>query len=125
MTDTRSLIENAYNSRDIDGVFALMSEGVSWPRASEGGQVVGKDEIRAYWTRQWSHFDPHVQPLEIIDHGTGHADVRVRQLVKSLQGDVLSDTEVWHAYTLSNGLIDRMDLKETDGTSATAAFSRH
>jgi hypothetical protein len=31
--------------------------------------------------------------------------------VKSLGGDVLSDSEVWHVYTIANGLIERMDLK--------------
>lgn len=131
MADTQTLIARAYaafNKRNIDGVFALMSEHVSWPKASEGGQVVGKDEIRAYWTRQWNQFDPHVEPIEVIDRGEGKTDVRVHQIVKSLDGDVLSDSEVWHTYTISNGLIDRMDLKENDRSSAatpSAAFSSH
>ena len=68
--NTQMLIAEAYsafNQRDIDGALALMSENVSWPKASEGGRVVGKEEIRAYWTRQWQEFDPHVEPLEVID----------------------------------------------------------
>lgn len=131
MGNTQALIARAYaafNRRDIDGVFALMSENVSWPKASEGGQVVGKDEIRAYWTRQWNQFDPHVEPIEVIDRGDGKTDVRVHQLVKSLDGDVLSESEVWHTYTISNGLIDRMDLQDGDaGSESTpsAAFSKH
>lgn len=131
MADTQTLIRRAYaafNKRDIDVALALMSNHVSWPKASEGGQVVGKDEIRAYWTRQWSQFDPHVEPIEVINRSEGKTDVRVHQLVRSLDGDVLSDTEVWHTYTISNGLIDRMDLKECDGSSGTtpsAAFSSH
>ena len=61
MADTKILIEQAYsafNKRDIDGALALMTHDVSWPKASEGGKIVGKEEIRAYWTRQWSEFDP-------------------------------------------------------------------
>ena len=49
MTNTKPLIEQAYsafNKRDIDGALALMTEDVSWPKASEGGKVVGKKEIR-------------------------------------------------------------------------------
>jgi ketosteroid isomerase-like protein len=68
MTNTKALIEQAYsafNKRDIDGALALMTEDVSWPKASEGGRVVGKEEIRAYWTRQWGEFDGHVEPLAI------------------------------------------------------------
>jgi hypothetical protein len=49
------------------------------------------------------------------------------QLVKSLGGDVLSDGEVWHIYTITNGLIERMDIKETETSSdstRSAAFSK-
>jgi ketosteroid isomerase-like protein len=56
LANTQMLIAEAYaafNGRDIDGALSLMSENVSWPKASEGGRVVGKEEIRAYWTRQW------------------------------------------------------------------------
>jgi hypothetical protein len=104
-----------------------MSENVSWPKASEGGRVVEKEEIRSYWTRQWKEFDPHVEPLEMIDHEGGMTEVKVHQLVKSLGGDVLSDSEVWHVYTIANELIERMDLKEGETSSdptPSTAFSR-
>ncbi len=135
MANTQTLIAEAYsafNRRDIGGALALMSDNVRWPKASEGGRVVGKEEIRAYWTRQWKEFDPHVQPLEVIDHKGSKTAVKVRQLVKTLTDDVLSDTEVWHIYTIANGLIERMDLAEMDLTenhpssnqTPSAAFSK-
>ncbi len=123
MADTRKLIAQAYsafNRRDIDSTLALMSENVSRPKASEGGRVVGKEEIRAYWTRQWKEFDPHVEPIEVIDREGGITDVKVHQLVKSLGGDVVSDSEVWHVYTIVNGLIERMDLKGSEQTPSPA-----
>lgn len=131
MANTHTLIARAYaafNQRGIDGALALMSESVSWPKASEGGRVVGREEIRAYWTRQWDKFDPHVEPIEVIDDEQGKTQVKVHQLVKDLNGDVLSDSEVWHIYTIANGLIDRMDLKESDASAdptPSAAFSTH
>ena len=130
MAETQTLIAQAYsafNRRDIDSALALMSETVSWPKASEGGRVVGKEEIRSYWTRQWKEFDPHVEPLEVIDQEGGIVEVKVHQLVKSIGGDVLSDSEVGHVYTIVNGLIERMELKGSEtGSDPTpsAAFSR-
>jgi hypothetical protein len=130
MPDTRTLIAQAYaafNQRDIDGALELMSENVSWPKASEGGRVVGKDEIRSYWTRQWKEFDPHVEPLEVIEREGGIAEVRVHLLVKSPGGEVLSDSEVRHVYTIVNGLIERMDIQESKAGSELApstAFSQ-
>jgi hypothetical protein len=29
----------------------------------------------------------------------------------------LSETVVWHVYTFANGLIERMDIKEDEGSS--------
>ena len=121
MAETKTVLEQAYsafNRRDIDGALALMTEDVSWPKASEGGRVVGKEEIRAYWTRQWSEFDPRVEPLEITVSGNGKVRVRVHQLVKSLQGDVLSDSEVLHVFTVNSGLIAAMSLGDEDNDTA-------
>jgi len=119
--DTKAIIERAYsafNKRDIDGALALMTQDVSWPKASEGGKVVGKEEIRAYWTRQWAEFDPHVEPLAMTEEGRGKTRVRVHQLVESLQGDVLSDSEVLHVFTVNIGLITAMDLGDEAGATS-------
>jgi ParB-like chromosome segregation protein Spo0J len=69
-----------------------------------------------------------VEPVEIIDREGGITEVKVHQLVKNLAGDVLSDSEVWHVYTIANGLIERMDIKESEkssGATPSTAFFRH
>ena len=122
MTETKSLIEAAYaafNARDIDAALALMTNEVRWPKASEGGSVVGKDEIRAYWTRQWSEFDPRVTPVEISGEDT--VRVKVHQVVKTLGGAVIADSEVLHVFTVRDGLIAAMELG--DEANASAAFA--
>ena len=126
--NTQELISQAYsafNRRDVDGTLALMSEDVDWPKASEGGRVVGKRDIREYWARQWTHFDPHLEVLQVIDRENGKTEVKVRQLVKNLEGDVLSDTDLWHVYMIQNNLIERMDILEADGDTEgqSAAFA--
>ena len=131
MADTKTLIERAYaafNERNLDGALAFMSDDVSWPKASEGGKVIGKEEVRAYWLRQWAAFDPHVEPLETINLGGDKLEVRVHKVVKNLQGDVLSDTEVRHVFSVKDGLIKSMDLKGEEAGSPSgpsAAFAKH
>lgn len=127
MNNDTTIIEHAYaafNTRDIDGALALMTQDVSWPKASEGGRVIGKREIRAYWTRQWSEFNPYVEPLAVIREEGGKVRVRVRQLVKSLRGEILSGTEALHVFTLSGGVISAMNLGEEANPAAgpSAAF---
>jgi hypothetical protein len=128
--DTQAFISQAYsafNKRDVEGTLALMIEDVNWPKASEGGRVVGKQAIREYWSRQWSEFDPLLEVLEVIDRENGRTEVKVHQLVKNLKGEVLSDTELWHIYTIQDDLIARMDLWEADGSvgGRPSAFAGH
>lgn len=127
MKEARVTIERAYsafNQRDIEAALELMTQDVRWPRASEGGEVVGKDQVRAYSTRQWNEFDPHVEPLEITEEDSGRTRVRVHQLVKNLQGDILSDGEVLHVSTLLGGRIAAMSLGDEASAGPTAAFVR-
>jgi hypothetical protein len=131
MADTRTLIERAYaafNERNVDGALAFMSDDVSWPKVSEGSKVVGKEEVRAYWTRQWAAFDLHVEPLEIIDLGGDKLEVRVHQLVKNLHRDILWDSEVRHVFSVKDGLIKSMDFNREEAASSSgpsAAFAKH
>jgi hypothetical protein len=55
----------------------------------------------------------------------GKIRVRVHQLVKSLEGDVLSDSEVHYVFTMNRGLIAAMDLGDEADTTAgpSAAFA--
>lgn len=100
----------SFNKRDIDGVFALMCSDVDWPNGMEGGRVHGYDEVRAYWQRQWSKIDPHVEPTSIEDDETGNTVVNVHQVIRDLSGKILKDQIVQHVYSFRGGLIERMDI---------------
>ena len=124
-----TLIQQAYsafNGRDINAAFALMTQEVSWPKASEGGRVVGKEDVRAYWTRQWAEFDPHVEPVAITGNDN-KMRVRVHQLARNLHGDILSDGEVLHVVTITGSRIAAMHLGDEAQPDAapSAAFAYH
>lgn len=101
----------AFNTRDLDGALATMSPDV-WPNGMEGGVVHGHDGVRAYWTRQWAMINPHVDPVSFDEDQDGRIAVSVHQVVKDLSGNVLLDRMVGHIYTLKEGLIQSMDIRE-------------
>jgi hypothetical protein len=113
-TDERELLRGAYrdfNARRIDAVLARMHPAVDWPNGWEGGRVHGHDEVRDYWTRQWAVVNPHVEPISIEPDEDGRMVVEVHQVAKDLEGKVLSDSIVRHAYRIRDGLIMRMDIE--------------
>ena len=74
----------------------------------------GHEEVRAYWTRQFGIFDPHVDPVSIEQDDEGRWVVEVHQVVRDLQSNLLLDTIVYHTYQFRDGLIVRMDISQTD-----------
>jgi len=111
----RTLIETAYtafNDRDIETVLALMHPDVDWPNGMEGGRVHGRAEVREYWLRQWGMINPHVDPVAIDERSADEAAVTVHQVVRDMQGAILSDEHLLHTYSIRGGLIARMDILE-------------
>lgn len=100
----------AFNGRDIDTALTTMRLDVRWPKAFEGDFVTGHDEIREYWTRQWSEINPKVDPVNITELPDGRLNVEVHQVVKDLSGTVLFDGTVKHIYTIKEGLIQAMEI---------------
>ena len=56
-------IYDRFNSRDIDGVLAVLADDVAWANGMDGGHVHGREAVREYWTRQWTMVSPHVEPV--------------------------------------------------------------
>lgn len=105
----------AFNRRDIDVIIPLLSPDVDWPNGMEGGRLHGREQVRAYWMRQWEVLDPRVEPVRIKDDADGKTIVYVQQLVRDLDGQVLVDQIVQHVYSIREGLIERMEILSADG----------
>jgi hypothetical protein len=100
----------AFNARDIDAALALMTPDVAWPRAFKGGFVQGFEEVRAYWTEQWSEINPHVEPVAFHPETTNVVLVDVHQVVRDMGGTVIADEHVGHRFTIHHGLIQTMEV---------------
>ena len=100
----------AFNARDIPAALALMSPDVLWPKAFKGGLAHGPEEVRAYWTEQWSEINPHVEPVAFETQDAGQILVTVHQVVRDLTGQVLADEHVGHLFTIEQGLVRAMEV---------------
>ncbi|RYX80658.1 nuclear transport factor 2 family protein [bacterium] len=100
----------AFNARDIDAALATMTADVAWPKAFKGGFVRGPEEIRAYWTAQWSEIDPNVEPVDFDPKDDSSILVDVHQVVRDLGGAVLADEHTGHLFSFEDGLISKMEI---------------
>lgn len=112
--DHQTLLRRLYqdfNARQIDAVLAHMHTDVNWPNGWEGGYVSGHNEVRAYWLRQWQQIDPTVEPLAFEERPEGRIAVEVRQIIKGLDGVVISDSQLFHVYAFEEGKVRTMAIE--------------
>jgi hypothetical protein len=119
-SDPRDVLQQAYvafNERDVEAAVAVMSPDVAWPDVSDGGFVRGHDGVRTHWREQFAAVDPHLEPADVQELPDGRLAVSVRQVVRSHQGDLISEHRLVHVYTLRDGLIERMEITGDPGTA--------
>jgi hypothetical protein len=105
----------AFNARDLDAAVALMHPKVDWPNAWEGGRVAGRDAVAGYWKRQFESISSTVEPERFDHRDDGTVAVLVHQVVHDVKtGELLDDTRVEHRYSLQDGLVERMDVGESE-----------
>ena len=102
----------AFNARDVDAALAGLQPEVDWPNAIDGGRLHGHDQLRRYWKGQFENFDPRVEPRAFSEDDQGRTVVDVHQVVRDLDGGVIAEQHVEHVYTISAGLVARMDIRD-------------
>ncbi|GGF10053.1 nuclear transport factor 2 family protein [Flavobacterium limi] len=110
----QNLIKKAYfafNARDIDTALSTFHPDVEWPKAFEGGYIQGHEEIRKYWTRQWTEINPNVEPVEIIERADETVEVAIHQIVLDLHGNEMFNGVVKHIFVVQDALLRRMDIE--------------
>jgi len=100
-----------FNNRDTDATLSAMHPEVDWPNGMEGGIEHGREAVRNYWTRQWKVFDPHVEPIHFVRQKDGRINVTVHQVVHDMEGKLLVDQLIHHIYSIEDGLIKSMEIK--------------
>jgi hypothetical protein len=59
--------------------------------------------------------DPHVEPTEFSISPEGEVVIEVHQVVRDLNGNLLTDKMVGHMFRIENGLIKRFDIRGQRG----------
>jgi hypothetical protein len=102
---------DAFNRRDIDAVLAAMTPEVDWANGWEGGRVIGREAVRAYWTRQWDAVDSRADPISIRPRSEHELEVTVHVTGRDAAGELVFDDKVRHVYAFRGDLVERMSIE--------------
>jgi ketosteroid isomerase-like protein len=107
-------VYQAFNRREFETVLKMMHAEVDWPNAAEGTRVHGPDAVRQYWKRQFETLDSTVEPQVFTNEPDGRIAVKVHQVVRDKSGRTVADRMVEHVYTLRDGLIASMEIRNAN-----------
>ena len=113
-SQTQLLVEKLYpdfNARNIDMILPHFTDDIDWPNGMTGGREIGKDAVREYWINQWKVISSQVTPISYRELDE-IVVLEIQQLVKDMDGEMLSDGVVFHTYSFDNQKIVRMDISE-------------
>lgn len=105
----RNLYE-AFNRREIETILSMMHSDVKWANGMEGGFIYGRDKVREYWNRQFETIQPQLEPLEFETDENNRSVVTVRQTVRDLEGNLLTEKMVRQIFTFEDNLISVFEI---------------
>ena len=110
-------VYDAFNRRDYPVLLAFLAPDIDWPNAIEGGRVVGREALHAYWLQNNKMILVDSAPVTFTTLADGRIAVDVNQIVRNLAGQIWSDSCVRQTFTLRDGLVARMDAEPLDRRS--------
>ena len=100
----------AYNAQDLERLLALVSDDVDWPD-DDGGRTHGRTALSAYWAGQWQRVRVNDHPVAFQQLDDGRICVHVEQVVRALDGSVVSTAEVTHLHQVAGARIERLEIQ--------------
>ena len=101
---------NAFNARDIEATMKGIGPKIEWPNLLDDATVHGREDVAAYFERQWREMNPHfdLRHFEIDD--AGKVVLTVIQTVRGTGATPISQGLVRHLYDFEDGLVRRMSM---------------
>ncbi len=110
--DRRDLLMRAYaayNGQDVEALLAGVSDDIDWPDGAR--RQHGKEAVRSYWTEQWTRTRTHDEPVRFTQLDDGRIAVDISQVVRSLDGSVISRSHFVHVHRIDGDRISRLDIE--------------
>ena len=95
------------------GAAGPVSDDVDWPDGERS--LHGKEEVRSYWTEPWTQTRTHDEPVSFSELDDGRTAVHLSQVVRSLEGSVMSQGRSLHMHRIEGDPISRMDIEAVPG----------
>lgn len=98
----------AINDKDIATAMTLVSETVVWQRTLSNSYIRGSEDLLSYWLQESGEISISIVPLSFQLEDKSHILVQVHQTIHA-NGELLNKNDAIHRFTVSNGLVKKME----------------
>lgn len=101
----------AYDDRDVPALLSVVSAGVDrLGEPSSPGRLHGREAVRACRLQQWARTRTRDAPRRFTHLNDGRPVAHVDQVVRALNGSLLSRDSLAHVESIATDLITRTDV---------------
>jgi uncharacterized protein (TIGR02246 family) len=113
MADARDLVvrlHEAISRRDADAAAPLFHPQARFRNYLDGGEVIGRDGVRAFYRKLFETLAPDVDLLSVQTLTDGRAQAELQVSVPDRAGRLWSDSRVTATYAIREDLIQSVEL---------------
>ncbi|RYG68507.1 nuclear transport factor 2 family protein [bacterium] len=111
----------AFNQHDVEAVLNSLQPDVQWANGTEGGFVHGIDNVREYWRQQFEQTHTELEILSVDFDERDRAVLKVHQILRDRDGNLIIEQQVGHRFTFSNGLVAVFEIVDPEPKPTTHA----
>lgn len=111
-SDLITRLHDALNRRDLDATMAQIHPRASFRDYLDGGQVEGLVQIRGFYQRLFDTLSPDLDLIALKTLPGGRVRADIQSSVRDRSGHLWSDTRVVAIYTITDGLISSVELRD-------------
>jgi len=103
-------LHEAISRRDADTAALLFHPQGRFRNYLDGGEVIGRDGVRAFYRKLFETLAPDVDLLSVRILADGSVQAELQVSVHDRSGRLWSDSRVTATYTIREGLIQSVEL---------------
>lgn len=102
----------AFNTRDLPALRAVLHPQGAWPDTLEGSEppIEGIEAIMAHFAHLFATLRPNIQLIRVLEETGDSLTVESQHLVEDHQGNIWSDTRATLTYHFRDGLLSGMTI---------------
>lgn len=111
LNDMLKFVYQLFNKREVNRLLDFTSKNINWENSITGENIHGYDNFLNYLIQQQNTNSLYFEPIAFVDNDDNTITVKVKQIIKDSEDNILSESIVHHRYKIEESIIQSMKIQ--------------